>query len=149
MGKVTVKAKIENLSDLHAFERGQTALDQVRTIEIPNALIDTGATGLSLPKSLILKLGLLPGRQRRARTSAGLRMVQTYGAVRLTIQDRDCYCDVAELPEECPVLIGQLPLEMLDFVVDLVSQRLIGNPEHGGEQVIELYFDEGERTGNA
>jgi len=28
---------IENLSDLHAFERGQAALDQVRTVEISNA----------------------------------------------------------------------------------------------------------------
>jgi hypothetical protein len=37
------------------------------------------------------------------------------------------------------VLIGQVPLEMLDFVVDPQSQRLIGNPEHGGEQMLELY----------
>jgi hypothetical protein len=30
-------------------------------------------------------------------------------------------------------------LELLDFVVDPVHQRLIGNPAHGGEQMIELY----------
>ena len=47
--------------------------------------------------------------------------------------------DVTELPDECPVLIGQLPLEALDFVVDPVNQRLIGNPAHGGEHIIELY----------
>jgi predicted aspartyl protease len=139
MGRVLVKAKIENLSDVHAVERGQSAENEVRTVEVSDALVDTGATALSLPKSLIVRLGLTPGRQRRARTTAGPRMVQTYGAVRLTIQDRDCYCDVAELPEDCPVLIGQLPLEMLDFVVDLAGQKLIGNPEHGGERMIDLY----------
>ena len=139
MGKVLVTAKIENLSDVHAVERGQSAEDQIRTVEVTDALVDTGATALSLPKSMIEKLGLTPGRQRWARTTAGPRRVQTYGAVRLTIQDRDCFCEVAELPEDCPVLVGQLPLEMLDFVVDLAGQRLIGNPAHGGERMIDLY----------
>jgi hypothetical protein len=62
-----------------------------------------------------------------------------YRAVRLTIQGRDCICDVAEIPDDCPVLVGQIPLEALDFVVDPAGQRLIGNPEHGGEHMIELY----------
>lgn len=62
-----------------------------------------------------------------------------YDAVRLTVQGRDCTVDVAEVTEDCPVLIGQVPLELLDFVVDPNGQRLIGNPEHGGEQMFELY----------
>jgi hypothetical protein len=44
-----------------------------------------------------------------------------------------------EVPEDCPVLIGQVPLELLDLVVDPAGQQLIGNPAHGGEQVLELY----------
>ena len=36
-------------------------------------------------------------------------------------------------------LIGQLPLEMLDFYLDPAGQRLIGNPEHGGEHVIDMF----------
>ena len=47
--------------------------------------------------------------------------------------------EAAEIPDACPVLIGQIPLELLDFVVDPVGQRLLGNPEHGGEQMIEMY----------
>ncbi len=43
------------------------------------------------------------------------------------------------MPDECPVLIGQIPLEALDFLVDPIGQRLIGNPEHGGEQMIEMF----------
>ena len=57
----------------------------------------------------------------------------------LTIQDRVCTMDVVEVPDDTPVLIGQLPLEQLDFVVDLRSRSLIGNPAHGGEQMLELY----------
>ena len=47
---------------------------------------------------------------------------------------RDCITEVCEVPDECPVLIGQTPLELLDFVVDPVGQRLIGNPDHGGSR---------------
>jgi hypothetical protein len=47
--------------------------------------------------------------------------------------------EVCEIPDECQPLIGQVPLEMLDFVVDPVGGKLIGNPAHGGEQMIELY----------
>jgi len=42
-------------------------------------------------------------------------------------------------PDECPVLIGQVALEMLDFVVDTTGQKLIGNPDHGAEQMIDMF----------
>ena len=31
------------------------------------------------------------------------------------------------------------PLELLDFVVDLKGQHLIGNPAHGGEHILDLF----------
>jgi len=37
------------------------------------------------------------------------------------------------------MLIGQAPLGLLDFVVDPKSQRLIGNPAHGGEHMMDAY----------
>ena len=88
---------------------------------------------------LIEQLGLIRYRSRTARTSAGVATFQLYGAVRLTVQGRECTADVAEVPDECPVLIGQVPLELLDFVVDPAGRRLIGNPAHGGEQMLEMY----------
>jgi hypothetical protein len=57
----------------------------------------------------------------------------------LIVQGRECTCDVIEIPDDCPVLVGQVPLELLDFVVDPVGARLIGNPAHDGEQMVELY----------
>ena len=62
-----------------------------------------------------------------------------FGTVRLSVQGRECNCDVLEVADDCPVLIGQVPLELLDWVVDPAGQRLIGNPAHGGEQMVELY----------
>jgi predicted aspartyl protease len=139
MGRVLVTARIENLGDLFNVDQGIKRPEDVRFVEVTDALVDTGATMLSMPGRLIRQLGLKPVRTRRARTSAGSVMVQVYGTARLTIQGRDCPTDVSELPDDCPVLIGQIPLEMLDFVVDPSGQKLIGNPEHGGEHIIELY----------
>lgn len=139
MGKVLVTVKIENLYDLESHERGLLPADQIRSVEVSDALVDTGATMLSMPKRLIEQLGLRYVRTRQVRTSAGPTTIRIFGTVRLTIQERDCPSDVIELPDDCPVLIGQVPLELLDFVVDPIGQRLIGNPAHGGEHILELY----------
>lgn len=139
MGKVLVAAKMENLSDLYHVETGSLSADKVRSIEVTDALVDSGSTTLAMPKRLIDELGLRPVRRRQALTTAGEREVQVYGAVRLTVQGRECNVDVSEVADKCPVLIGQVPLELLDFVIDPAGQRLIGNPAHGGEQMIELY----------
>jgi predicted aspartyl protease len=139
MGKVIVPARIENVYDLHEVSLGSRAADAVRAVDVPDALVDTGASTLSLPKRLIVQLGLKPFRIRHARTAGGTASFQVYGTVRLTVQGRECTCDVLEIPDDCPVLIGLIPLEMLDFVVDPAKQCLIGNPEHGGEERFELY----------
>ena len=139
MGRVVVRALLENAYDLRDVDAACSRADQVRRLEIEDALVDTGATTLSMPKRLIEQLGLSAFRARRGRTAAGPRDIQVYCAVRLTIQGADCHVDVMETHEDCPVLIGQVPLELLDFVVDPKTQRLIGNPAHGGEQTYEMY----------
>ena len=139
MGKVLVTAKIENLEDLFDVEKGLIAPDAARSVEVHDALVDTGATALLLPKSMIAALGLRPLRVRQARGLGGALTMPMFCAVRLTIQGRDCSIDVGEIGDEFPVLIGQVPLELLDWVVDPGRQRLIGNPEHGGEHIMEVY----------
>jgi hypothetical protein len=42
---------------------------------------------------------------------------------------------VIEVPDNVPVLIGQTPHKYVDLVVDPRNWRLVGNPEHGGEQI--------------
>ena len=139
MGKVTVAARIENLQDIHLADGGALPAGQIRAVDVTDALVDTGATLLSLPRWLVQQLGLKRTRTRTARTAAGIVQFSIYDAVRLTVQGRDCIIEVAEIPDDCPVLIGQVPLEMLDFVVDTAGQKLIGNPDHGGKQMIDLF----------
>jgi predicted aspartyl protease len=139
MGRVTTAATVENLQDLWDVERGLCAAEAVRRIELTDALVDTGATTLALPTRLIRQLGLKKSYEKLATSSRGLGPVHVYQAVQLTIMGRSCTVDVMAVPDEVPALIGQIPLEMLDLVVDMPARRLMGNPAHGGQQVLELY----------
>ena len=139
MGKVIVPARIENANDLMLVDNGTLSPEKVRRIDVGDALVDTGATFLSLPGRLIRQLGLKRYRTRRARTSSGVADFGMYGLTRLTIEGRDCFVEVAEGPDDCPTLIGQIPLEAMDWVVDPIGQRLIGNPDHGGEHMMDLF----------
>jgi len=138
LGRVTTAIDVENLRDLLDAHEGKLPAESVRRVHVENALVDTGASTLSLPASRIRQLGLTKLKTRRAMTSRGLVDSDVYAVARLTVQDRDCNVDVVEVPDGVPVLIGQIPLELMDFVVDPVNQRIIGNPEHGGEQILDL-----------
>ncbi len=139
MGKVVVSAEIQNLGDLYGADKGELPPEKVRCAEVHDALVDTGATMLSMPRRLVKELGLRRHRTRTARTSAGMVEFGIHEAVRLSIQGRDCVVEVVEIPDDCPVLIGQIPLEALDFVVDPTGGKLIPNPDHGGEQMIDMF----------
>lgn len=138
-GKVTVSVRLQNEFDLMRVRLKELAPEDVRTAEAEDALVDTGATLLSLPQRVIRELGLEPIRTKSVRTTNGIVTRTIYGGVRLTIEGRDFLCEAAELPDNCPALIGQIPLEGLDLVVDPGGRRLIGNPAHGGEAMYEEY----------
>jgi predicted aspartyl protease len=138
MGRVLTEATLENLEDLWAVKRGLLPPEQRRQITVTDALVDTGPTLLSLPTRLIQQLGLGKTASKHVISSVGPAQANVFEAVRLTIQGRSCTMDVMEVPDTVPVLIGQLPLEHLDLVVDLRSRALVGNPAHGGEHIYEL-----------
>ena len=139
MGRVVVEVMLENLGELWAASRGTFPPEQVRRVIISDALVDTGATLLSLPTRVIRELGLQPVATKRVTSSVGPGQATVYEAVRLTVQGRSCSMDVIEVPDTVPALVGQIPLEHLDFIVDMRSRALVGNPAHGGEHVYEMY----------
>jgi len=138
MGRVTTQAKIENLWDLYDLSKGRITPDQVRFIEVKDALIDTGCTAMGLPKRYVEQLGLTFVREQPTIAATGLTPAKIFGTVLVTIQGRDCKVDVTELSDDCDVIIGQIPLEYMDFIVDPRGRKLIGNPAHNGQQVFEM-----------
>ena len=139
MGRVLTEVTIYNQGDLYEVRRGTRAADQVRKVVVTNALVDSGASTLALPKSLIDQLGLVKFAEKRVRTASGHHVTNVYDAVRVEIMGRNAVTDPIEVPEGNPVLVGQIPLEAMDWVIDMKNHKLIGNPEHGGEEMLELF----------
>ena len=104
MGKVTVSARIENLQDTYEAEKGLFPAGDVRSVEVADALVDTGATMLSIPRRLIAQLGLTRRRTRTARTAAGVVSFGIYGAVRLTVQGATASWRRPRYPTNAPFL---------------------------------------------
>jgi clan AA aspartic protease len=138
VGRVTVDVKVTNLDDLRRGERGEMPIDRARFINIPT-LVDSGATFFCLPQAVIDKLGLPFNRTRQTRTITGPMELKVYGSARVEVQGRACDVEVLALPEDTQALLGQLPLEAMDFWVDPTNQRLVGNPEHGGQWMAEVF----------
>ena len=138
MGKVSVSAVIENLDDYLEARRGTLPAERVRSATVTDALVDSGATMLLLPSRMITELGLKPLRTQTARTANGTVQMQLHRAVRLSVQGRDCILDVGEVSDDLPVIIGQLPLEAMDWHIDMHGHHLIGNPEFGGVQMMDV-----------
>ncbi len=129
MGKVTVEFKATNYDDLSDVARKRTKR-KPRSVKA-DALVDTGATRLYLQKQVIAVLGLRPVSEITSRTMSARSETRTvFSPVELEIQGRKGSFDVVELPDSLPNIIGQIPLEHLDWVVDLRRGKLIPNPEH-------------------
>ena len=132
----TTEIKLVNLEDLHAVRLGVKKPEEVRQLTVEDALVDTGATRLCLPTSLIEHLGLTPVDTRSARTATGIVERTLYSEVEYTLLDRSSTIRVTNLPEGSPVLIGHMLLEELDLCVDM-KRGLIYNPAHGDDWIEE------------
>jgi predicted aspartyl protease len=129
MGKVTALIKVSNWFDLESVAAG-TRTDEPRAMET-SALVDTGAVKFYLKSSIIRELGLRAVGKIQTRTMSNRSESRTvFSPVSLEIQGRTGRFDVVEIPDDLPNIIGQIPLEDMDWVVDCKNRRLIPNPEH-------------------
>jgi predicted aspartyl protease len=102
------------------------------------ALVDAGSAMLCLHKATIAKLGLRFGRSTMVRTANGDIERGIYRPAQITILGRQYLAEVTEVPDNVPPLVGYIPLENLDLVVDPKSNRVIPNPESGGKYTLDL-----------
>ena len=128
MGRVVTKLKLKNLSDQNLASRGYLGQKDVRVLEV-DALVDTGATMLVLPEDVVEALGLLPEGTRKIRyADARIADVPWVRGVCIEILGREMTCDALVVPRGATPLIGQIPLEGLDLVVDPRSREVSVNP---------------------
>lgn len=138
MGKVMTLITITNPTDADLAGTGRLDPAAVRR-ETIDALVDTGATTLCLPADLIARLGLRVEGTRAVRLADGSRLVVPRAmGVQVEILGRDTACDALVLPEGSTALIGQIPLEALDLVVDPKNRQVMPNPAHPDAPLLDL-----------
>jgi hypothetical protein len=97
------------------------------------AIVDTSAWMLVMGEETCRHLGLGIVRESTATLAGGARQAcKITGPVGVRWKDRDTECRAMVLPSKEEVLLGCIPLEGMDLMVDPVNQRLIG--AHGDEQ---------------
>lgn len=85
------------------------------------------------------KTWFLPVIKANSRTATTSMEVNAYEPVRIELLGRRETFTVTKASRRSMNTLGRLPLMLLDFVVDPQSQKLIGNPEHGGVQMTEIF----------
>jgi len=122
------RVKLTNPVDVADAERGLLRVEQVRRVEV-EAVVDTGEMMLALPAEVAKALGLKERSRQRVRYADGrVADVPWVGPVTVEILAREMSCDaVVEVAGTTP-LIGQIPLEALDLVVDPRTRDVSVNP---------------------
>jgi len=138
MGKVMEKIKLTNSYDEEKVESGYWKPEEVRSIEI-EALVDTGATMLILPADVVERLGLTDhGRRKVVYADGRQEEIPWIGGVRLTVLGREMIASALVVPAGTTALIGQIPLEELDLIVDPKSRALRVNPASPDAPLLDL-----------
>ena len=138
MGKVVTKLKITNKTDLDNARAGKIPEAEVRMVEI-EALVDTGASQLVLPEDIVEFLGVPHEGTKPARDARGFVVrVPWVGGLFIEILGRTMSCDALVVPVGATPLIGQIPLEGCDLVVDPKSGEARPNPEHPDMPIFDL-----------
>ena len=124
MGQVIVKARIVNYDDMRDAARGRLRLDEVRQVEV-EGLVDTGATFLALPDDIVRELGLPIDRMAPAVLADGQTIeIPVATGVYVEIMNRHALVECLVLKAGTRALIGQIPLEAMDWQVDLKARGL-------------------------
>jgi hypothetical protein len=129
MGEVIVNLKLENTADRTNVRNGLIKEADVRTLET-KAVADSGAAMLVLPQDQVEALGLhvvgnviVEYADERKEERPLARGVTIY------VNGRNANVDcIVGRPASEP-LLGQVPLEIMDLLVDCPRRRLMPRPE--------------------
>ncbi|MEM9164518.1 MAG: clan AA aspartic protease [Cyanobacteria bacterium P01_F01_bin.4] len=133
-------AEIEliNSVDLGLMRRGDLDADQVRRIKV-DAMVDSVVLMMSLPRSLVQQLGLdIIGEGDAELADGSVVTFDIAGPLEVRYQNRRTTVETLVIPQETEVLLGAIPMEGMDVLIDPKQQRLILNPKSPGRARVML-----------
>jgi clan AA aspartic protease len=133
MGIVHAEITLKNAVDAGNCRRGSIKEQDVRQATV-RAMVDTGAGTLVINEKLRLQLGLeVQGTRQATFANDAKEMVKIVEPVEVHWKNRKMTCEPLVVGGEGKILLGAIPLEDMDLMVDPVRLELTG--AHGDEVV--------------
>ena len=128
MGYVYADIELTSEKDLMSYQDGNLPKEEIRRVTI-RALVDSGAYDLVINEE-IKELLNLPVRGKRPIKLADetLLEVEIVGPVEVRFENRATSVRALVLPGLEEILLGAIPLEGLDVIIDPLRERLLVNP---------------------
>jgi clan AA aspartic protease len=125
MGNVYAEITVKNAVDLALSQKGQIAEQDVRTVTLI-AIVDTGATTLVINEDIFNQLGLTVLETRNINFAGGRKVIcKVPDPVQKKKKNRFASVNAVVMPEGKP-LLGVIPLEFMDLIIDPIRQELVG-----------------------
>ena len=129
MGHVYAGITITNSGDAYMAKQGALPNEKVRTMTV-NALVDSGAMTLTIGEAIAGQLDLTVKDQVNVSLADGsLTKCDLVGPVDIRFKNRITSCLALVLPGADEVLLGVIPLEGMDVMIDPNTQQLVLPPE--------------------
>ena len=130
MGLVHADIKLINGNDLALLDAGYLKSEEVRELEV-RALVDSGAYMLAINEIIKTQMGLKVVEKRPAELADGTVIdLEVVGPVEVRFKNRQTTVRAMVLPGDAEVLLGAIPMEDMDVLIDPKKQELIVNPQH-------------------
>jgi len=129
LGHVYADITLVNSFDITAAKKGLIAEDDVKKLAV-SALVDSGAITLTINEKIARQLDLdVKERLEVMLADGSLRKCDYVGPVDIHFENRTACCKALVLPDADEVLLGVIPLEEMDVLIDPLAQRLIVHPD--------------------
>jgi clan AA aspartic protease len=129
MGLVYADIELISVDDLVLYRRGYLPEAQIKHMRV-SMLVDSGAYMLVINDRIREQLDLPFIEEQTMRLADDTEMkVKIVGPVEVRFENRSTTTRAAVIPGNVEPLLGVIPIEDLDVVVDAKQQRLIVNPE--------------------
>ncbi len=125
VGRFSIEFEVANNDDLAAARRGTLEPEHVRRLTI-SGVVDSGATRLVLPLTVVKQLGLATSEKVKVRYADGRTGTRNaVEGVYVEILGRHGVFTAVVEPKRTAALVGAIVLEDLDFLVDCTTLRLV------------------------
>ena len=133
MGHVNTQITLKNLWDVLNAKKGNLPEDKIRQATI-DVMVDTGSSMLVINEQLFQQLGLDVIGEREINLANDAREIcKVTEAMEINWEDRSTVMSALVIEDAPESLLGVLPLDGMDLIVDTVNQKLVG--AHGDHPV--------------